>query len=130
MKTEIRPLPEMLGRKDVKQGEWVIDTCAPVRGKPATDIVSKRMIVPVADEAVDRVIRAHEMMHAKVSPADDFAKWIERGIATEDALRVVEEVRVNFLLKKAGFDVDLLGDGSELSAGVLTAERGDWTNAV
>lgn len=130
MKTEIRPLPEMLGRKDTKQGEWVIDTCAPVRGKPATDIVGKRMIVPVADEAVDRVIRAHEMMHAKVSPADDFVKWIERGIATEDALRVVEEVRVNFLLKKAGFDVDLLGDGSELSAGVLTAERGDWTNAV
>ena len=89
MKTEIRPLPEMLGRKDIKQGEWVIDTCAPVRGKPATDIVGKRMIVPVADEAVDRVIRAHEMMHAKVSPADDFIKWIERGIATEDALRVV-----------------------------------------
>lgn len=130
MKTEIRPLPEMLGRKDKEAGAWRIDTCAPVRGKPMTNVVTKHMIVPVGDEQIDRVIRAHEMAHARFSPADDFVKWIERGIASQDALTVVEEVRVNFLIKKAGFDVDLLADGSEKASGVRIAEQADWTQAV
>ena len=59
MRTEIRPLPEMLGRKDKDAGAWRIDTCAPVRGKPMTNVVDKHMIVPVGDEQIDRVIRAH-----------------------------------------------------------------------
>jgi len=131
-KTEIRPLPEMLGRKDRQNedGGWRIDTCKPVRGKPMTDIVGRHMVVPVADEQIDRVIRAHEMMHARVSPAEDFGKWIDRKIATEQALRVVEEVRVNFLVKKAGFDTSVLSDGSELTSGTLLAERGDWASLV
>jgi hypothetical protein len=130
MKTEIRPLPEMLGRKDKDAGEWRVDTCAPVRGKPMTNVVTKHMVVPVGDEQIDRVIRAHEMAHARFSPAEDFPKWIARGIATESALTVVEEVRVNFLIKKAGFDVDLLADGSEKASGVRIAEQADWTQAV
>ena len=130
MKTEIRPLPEMLGRKDKDAGAWRVDTCAPVRGKPMTNVVAKHMVVPVGDEQIDRVIRAHEMAHARFSPAEDFPKWIARGIATENALTVVEEVRVNFLIKKAGFDVDLLADGSEKASGVRIAEQADWTQAV
>ena len=130
MKTEIRPLPEMLGRKDKDAGAWQVDTCAPVRGKPNTNVVTKHMVVPVGDEQIDRVIRAHEMAHARFSPADDFPKWIQRGIASQDALIVVEEVRVNFLIKKAGFDTDLLADGSEKSSGVRIAEQADWTQAV
>lgn len=130
MRTEIRPLPEMLGRKDKDAGAWRVDTCAPVRGKPMTNVVDKHMIVPVGDEQIDRVIRAHEMAHARFSPAEDFPKWIARGIATESAMTVVEEVRVNFLIKKAGFDVDLLADGSEKASGVRIAEQADWANAV
>lgn len=130
MKTEIRPLPEMLGRKDKDPGAWRVDTCAPVRGKPMTNVVDKHMVVPVGDEQIDRVIRAHEMAHARFSPADDFPKWIARGIATETGMTVVEEVRVNFLIKKAGFDVDLLADGSEKASGVRIAEQADWTQAV
>jgi len=70
------------------------------------------------------------MAHARFSPADDFPKWVARGIATETGLTVVEEVRVNFLIKKAGFDVDLLADGSEKASGVRIAEQADWTQAV
>jgi len=120
----------MLGRKDKDAGVWRVDTCAPVRGKPMTNVVTKHMVVPVGDEQIDRVIRAHEMAHARFSPADDFPKWVKRGIATETALTVVEEVRVNFLIKKAGFDVDLLADGSEKASGVRIAEQADWTQAV
>jgi hypothetical protein len=127
-----RPLPELLGRKDKADdlGAWAIKECKPVRGAPMTSVVDRVMNVPHGDEALDRVVRAHEMVHAKVSPADDFPKWIERGIATETALRTVEEVRVNYLVKKAGFDVSILADGSELSSGVLLAERNDWASCV
>lgn len=128
----ILPLPEMLSRRDVKgeAGEWRIDTCAPVRGKPMTDIVGKHMVVPVGNEEVDRVIRAHELMHARVSPAHDFGQWLVRGIATEQALICVEEARVNFLIGKAGFDTKHLGDGSETATGTRLAEMKDWAACV
>ena len=125
------PIPEMLGRKDTAHGQWTIDTCAPVRGAPMTNIVDKKMIVPTDPAETERHIRGHEMLHAKISPAEDFQKWIDRGVATEDALRVVEEFRVNFLLKKAGFDPEqYLADGSERHAGEQLSERGDWAGCV
>ena len=125
------PIPEMLGRRDAEHGAWSVDSCAPVRGLPHTNIVDRKMVVPVSPEETDRVIRAHEMVHAKVSPAEDFALWIARGIATETALRSVEELRVNYLVKKAGFDpMKHLADGSELVSGQRMAEAGDWTGCV
>jgi len=128
---EIIPIPEMLGRKDAEHGAWQVDSCAPVRGLPHTNIVDRQMVVPVSQEETDRVIRAHEMVHAKISPADDFILWINRGVASETALRVVEEVRVNYLVKKAGFDpMKHLSDGSELRSGQEMTSRGDWANAV
>lgn len=128
---EILPIPEMLGRRDATHGAWEVDACAPVRGLPHTNIVDRKMVVPVSQEETDRVIRAHEMVHAKVSPADDFILWMNRGIASEMALRVVEEVRVNYLVAKAGFDpMKHLADGSELRSGEELSERGDWANCV
>lgn len=128
---EIIPLPEMLGRKDAKHGEWQVDSCAPVRGLPHTNIVDRKMVVPVSQEETDRVIRAHEMVHAKVSPAEDWVLWLNRGIASDTALRAVEEVRVNYLVKKAGFDpMKHLADGSELRAGEELSARDDWAGAV
>lgn len=125
------PIPEMLGRRDTTNGQWVIDACAPTRGNPYTDIVGRKMVVPVSPEETERCIRAHEMMHARVSPAEDFAKWVERGIASETAMRSVEELRVNYLIQKAGFDPKThLADGSETQAGERTAQRGDWAGAV
>lgn len=127
---KILPLPEMLGRKDAEHGSWTIKTCQPVRGEPWTDIIKRVMNVPVKDEAIDRVIRAHEMAHARFSPAQDMQKWVERERATYKSLMVIEEVRVNFLIKKAGFDVSLLKDGTEILSGVRVAEQKDWTGAV
>lgn len=130
MATNIAPMPEMLHRKDVEGGEWTIETCDAVRGAPHTNIVDKKMAVPHDDDEMARTIRAHEMMHAKVSPANDFDKWIERDIASVTAMRAVEEVRVNYLIGKVGFDPKKLSDGSELSAGERTAQAGDWAGAV
>lgn len=131
MTVEILPIPEMLGRKDATHGAWQVDSCAPVRGLPHTNIVDRKMVVPVSQEETDRVIRAHEMVHARVSPADDFILWLTRGIASETALRSVEEVRVNYLVGKAGFDaMTHLADGSELRAGEELTSREDWAGCV
>lgn len=125
------PMPEMLIRKDGQDGAWQINDCDPVRGKPFTNIVDRLMAVPHHDDEVARCIRAHEMMHARVSPVDGFVRWAERGVATPTALQVVEEVRVNILCERAGFDVKKhLGDGSELAAGERAAATGDWAGAV
>ena len=129
--TNVLPLPEMLSRRDRKNANrWQVDTCAPVRGEPMTEIIGAHMIVPVGNDEVDRVIRAHEMMHARISPAEDFGKWIARGIATEQGLTVVEEARVNYLIGKAGFDTKVLADGSETTSGMRLAEQGDWAQCV
>jgi len=129
---DLRPLPELIRRQDGandEPGKWRIDTCVAERGAPRTAVLHRHMVAPVQDYELDRVIRAHEMMHAKVSPGDR-QPWIDRGIATGRALVCAEEARVNFLIEKAGFDTNFLKDGTELSAGERIAERGDWAEAV
>ena len=129
---DLRPMPEMIGRKDGandEPAEWKVQPCAAERGAPMTAVLLRTMIAPIQDFELDRVIRAHEMMHAKVSPGDR-TPWAARGIATERGLVTAEEARVNFLTAKAGFDLDVLEDGTEQNAGERIAARGDWAEAV
>lgn len=123
--------PEMLGRRDAEHGRWTIDACNPRRGEPMTNIIGREMKVPTHDTDLARVIRAHEMMHAKVSPAQSWSRWIERKIATDKAMTVVEELRVNLLCQKAGFDVKgNLTDGGETADGERVSATKDWQGAV
>ncbi len=123
--------PEMLGRKDVPHGRWVVDNCNPRRGEPSTNIVDREMKAPNHDTELARVIRAHEMMHAKVSPAESMIDWINRKIATHESLVVAEELRVNYLCQKAGFNVKAnLVDGGEMADGERIAATNDWKSAV
>ena len=127
---DLRPMPEMVQRGDIDNlGEWDIHVCAAERGAPMTAVLPKQMHVPLHDEELDRTIRAHEMMHAKVSPTDR-TPWVERGISSDHGLQAAEEARVNFLIREAGFDPKLLTDGGEKAAGERCAARGDWAAAV
>jgi hypothetical protein len=87
------------------------------------------MAVPMDDQEISRTIRAHEMMHAKVTPVSR-EPYINRGLASDDALQAAEEARVNFLIKKAGFDVKALDLKEDRLAGEVLAERGDYRGAV
>lgn len=130
MNTRI-PEPEWLGRKDTENGEWQVEECEPRRGIPATSIVERQMRAPAHDTEQARSIRAHEMMHAKVSPAGEWEHWKRRKIATEQALVSAEELRVNYLCAKAGFDVKShLSDGGETADGERLALTNDWKGAV
>lgn len=122
-------MPEWLQRNDAPNGAWSVESGQPVRGDAWTDIGNRTMRVPTGTDENSRVIRAHEMMHARVSPTDGFVTASTLGI-TLDALRSAEEYRVNTLIGVAGFNLDHLSDGSESTMGKRRAESNDWNSIV
>jgi hypothetical protein len=126
-----RPLPEALGRHDTepRSGEWDVSSCEPTRGLPVTSVEQRFMRVPMGDDELSRVVRAHELIHAKVSPRD-LRVWADRKIASDDAMRAVEEVRVNYLASTLGYNTKILLDGSEQMSGERAVALNDWRGAV
>lgn len=123
--------PELLHRDDVQGGRWTIEECRATRGEPSTSITAREMNIPTQDDELARCIRAHEMMHAKVSPAGDWGKWIDRKVASRQSMVVVEELRVNYLCGVAGFSVKQnLTDGGETADGERIGATKDWAGAV
>jgi len=128
-KTLHRPLPEIITRPDVTAGEWSVSDCAPTRGLPHTVISNKRLVAPQGSDPLSQAVRAHEMVHIKVSP-QDYTPWVQRGHATYESMIACEEARVNYLATKAGFDMKALADGSEKEAGERLVANEDWEGAV
>ena len=128
----IIPFPDLLGRRDYDHGAWEVEAVPMQPGAAWTNIIDRQMHAPGGDTEQERAVRAHEMMHAKCSPAAEWPKWIERGMASQQALVSVEEFRVNTLCLRAGFDgvKTALTDGSEKVSGEGFALRGDWSGAV
>ena len=126
------PEPNLIGRHDIPHGRWTVEECRPLRGEPMTSIDERIMFAPSTPDETARCIRAHELVHSKVSPnAEQMKKFVGRAIASATAMTVVEELRVNFLCEQAGFPVKTqLADGSELSTGENMAKNGDWAGAV
>lgn len=123
------PMPEWLARRDREMGAWTVQVGAPVRGDAWTNLTDNVMRVPVGNDGASRVIRAHEMVHARISPKDLLNHEVRFGI-TEAAIRAAEEFRVNTLVGAAGFDLDDLRDGSETQWGKRRAESEDWNGMV
>jgi len=123
--------PEWLSRDDTAPEAWVVERGTSTRGDAWTDITHRRMRVPAGDDEVSRAVRAHEMVHAKVSPVMGVPPELAENMGVDpQALIVGEEFRVNMLAAAAGFDMDQLRDGSEQLAGELNARNGDWNAAV
>ena len=124
------PEPHFIGRKDRPVGRWTVEECAPKRGVAHANNVERRIVTPTGNTPLERIVRAHELMHTKISPAEDITKWIERGIASSRALIAVEELRVNWGLSLTGFDLKELTDGAEDNDGEYVAIHKEWDNAV
>ena len=129
-KVRLYPEPNIITRRDRPVGRWTAEECAPRRGEAKTNLIGRRIYAPVGDTPLERVVRAHELMHAKITPAEDLDKWLARKVATFEALQAVEEVRVNYGIQKAGFNLDDLTDGNEDADGEYSAINGEWRNAV
>lgn len=126
------PQPEMLGRGDHEHGRWTVGDSPATRGVPHTDLHNRKMVAPHGSDELDRAIRGHEMMHAKVSPTPgEMISWISREVATHGSLVAVEEARVNTLCTRVGIPIDkYLTDGTEKASGKSLAEKNDIKTLV
>lgn len=122
--------PHALTRRDRPTLQWSVEEVAARRGMARTDIVGRKIYAPAGLSPLERVVRAHELMHARITPAEDIDAWVKRGVASWNSLQAVEEVRVNYAISKAGFDLNELTDGNEDADGELAVINDDWQAAV
>jgi hypothetical protein len=123
--------PELVtGREDgFGDAPWTVKAGSTRRGEASCNLTERILEVPLGPDATSRVVRAHELMHARVSP-----HRIEHfGVLDEmapRALECAEELRINSLIARLDFDVALLRDGSEKNGARRIAESGDWSEAL
>jgi hypothetical protein len=119
--------PELVhGRRDgFEQGPWVIERGSALRGGASCNLTERILRVPDGVDGASRVVRAHELMHIRVSPHSSDHSPDDAEI-TSRALECAEEYRVNLLLSRLGFDVSQLCDGTERHGGQRLAESGQW----
>lgn len=119
--------PELVtGRvDDYEDRAWTVKPGWALRGHASCDFVARVLEVPLGATEVDRVIRAHELMHVRVSPHDvnPLALYPE---LTPRALECAEEFRVNELLRRLRFPVESLLDGSESVSAERLCVNGAW----
>ena len=123
--------PELVtGREDgFAPGGWAVESGSTLRGDASCNLSERVLRVPLGHDATSRVVRAHELAHIRVSPhVREHEVW--RGDIEPRAIECAEELRVNSLLSRMGFDVSLLRDGSEKNGGHRIAGTGDWSEAV
>jgi hypothetical protein len=123
--------PELVtGRDDgFAVAPWTVKPGSTRRGEASCNLTERVLEVPLGADATSRVVRAHELMHARVSPH----RIGHFGVLDElspRALECAEELRINTLIARLGFDVALLRDGSEKSGARRIAESDDWSEAI
>lgn len=100
-----------------------------LRGGAQCNLTDRSLRVPDGEDEVARVVRAHELMHIRVSPYLSEHAPLEAEIP-ERALECAEEFRVNLLLARLGFDTSLLCDGTERLGGRRLAQSDQWAEVV
>jgi len=93
--------PHALTRRDRPTLRWSVEEVLPRRGLARTDVANREIFAPAGLSELERIVRAHELMHARITPAESIKDWIKREIASFDSLQAVEEVRVNYALHRA-----------------------------
>lgn len=128
----MKAMPEFITRQDIEPRAWSVEEGAPVRGDAWTEMRVAKMRVPFGADDTSRVVRAHELMHAKVSPinGEALAEVAKERALSAEAIVSAEEFRVNMLLANQGFDVNALSDGSESKSGKIIGENGDWNGMI
>ena len=123
--------PELLSRREDNNvnGAWEVHGCSTMRGEASCNLGEQVLEVPLESTELARVIRAHELMHAQVSPhAEHLRKALDE--VSPRALECAEELRVNTLLGRLGFDISLMKDGTEKPGGRRVPEAEMWPEAI
>jgi Mg-chelatase subunit ChlD len=123
--------PELLSRRDDNnvEGAWQVHECSTARGEASCNLGEQVLEVPFESSELARVIRAHELMHAQVSP---HAQHLRKALddVSPRALECAEELRINTLLARLDFDFALMKDGTEKPGGRRVAEAELWPEAI
>jgi hypothetical protein len=123
--------PELVtGRRDgIVEGRWSVREGTTRRGGASCDLAARILEVPWGADETSRAVRAHELMHARVSPCG--LDWLRLfPDLSPRALECAEEFRVNTLMARVGFAVERLRDGTEKAGGRQLAESGEWAPAL
>ena len=123
--------PELVtGRDDgFLDAPWTVTPGSTRRGEASCNLTERILEVPLGADPTSRVVRAHELMHARVSP-HVLEHYVGLAGVSPRALECAEELRINTLIARLGFDVTLLHDGSEKNGARRVAEIGDWSEAI
>jgi len=123
--------PELVtGREDgFAIAPWTVTPGSTARGQASCNLTDRILEVPLGRDATSRVVRVHELMHARVSPHLGLPEASIEDVAVR-ALECAEELRINTLVARLGFDVALLRDGSERNGAMRLAEADDWSEAL
>ncbi|MGC2486371.1 MAG: hypothetical protein WA359_09035 [Acidimicrobiales bacterium] len=122
--------PELVaGRADDEWRAWTIREGSTARGEASCNLHERILEVPLSRDEQARVVRAHELMHARVSPRVDYLMRALDEVAPR-ALECAEELRVNVLVGRLGFDLAQLSDGSEKLGARRLGESGQWAEAL
>lgn len=100
-----------------------------MRGEASCNLQERILEVPLTSSERARVVRAHELMHARVSPRFDFLRRSFDEVSPR-ALECAEELRVNTLIGRLGFDLTTLNDGTEKVGARRLGESGQWGEAL
>lgn len=110
---------------DSLKGGWGVSPAPLLRGASFTDFGTHEMSVPTENSDAGRAVRLHEMIHARISPTSVPHELMSQfGVSTE-AVRLAEEVRVNFIGRDVGVMIRL---GAEVRPHKWSATVGDTFN--
>ena len=110
---------------DTEVKRWTVDEGSTARGDAYTNFQDNVLRIPLINDDVARVVRAHENVHVRVSPNNMamFAKWCKTYGFSDRVAKVAEEHRVNTIVGRLGYDLNLLKDGSEKESGKRSAKE-------
>jgi len=110
---------------DTEVKQWSVVEGSTERGDAWTNFNDHVLRIPLINDEVARVIRAHENVHVRVSPnnMEMLQKFAEHFGFSSRVVMTAEEHRVNTIVGRLGYDLSLLKDGTEKESGKRTAKE-------
>lgn len=115
-------------------GAWTARVVPATRGVPFTNFGTREIAVPAGDHPTARVVRAHELAHATLSPTTLTPALVEAMGVSFTTVALAEEMRINYLLsldqKRLGVDMKAMRDGTELRDAKMAVAGNDFVSAM
>lgn len=123
---------------DALKGGWGVSPAPVLRGASFTDFGTHEMAVPNEDSPEARAIQLHELLHTRISPTVVPTELMSILGLSKQAVRVAEEVRVNWVGRHVSADLSpgrdtsiaALADGTERATADRAVETKNWNDAL